>query len=705
LILLASAPRGAALEPDYLEAVRHPVQQKVLRDNSLAKPPDLRRFGWTLDADGVYRSVSVPAGTARRAASAEQLAAALARWQSANGTAILNRADTVLPPTPDAAVLAEHERRRARAATALHDDGENLTPAQRFDAAFPANPAAIPPAAQDRMKTGLRLLGAQRLSEGAVDLSGNAKPSAWEGMSSGQIDKELMAMDVDSSLIEPRRAELIRLVSSGGGWQRGKAIMLLGSLHDEALLPVLLPALMRETDSNREHAAEALASIVANFKARQGGWSAFVEKAPPVLNVMFKSVTDWNYDGNVRVPLQTSFDLLNLMEPSDKKRFLAGFNDSRVLLMMMSLGDTTRIGREEGIHSDTAALMYARYKELSSQGGAGLGTFLTDPAMSQDTRAILLDRLNRYKFIGPELERDESLRRVLPALLFGPGSRVPASTVFSVSVLASGLPKAEFAKNSMAFIRGAPAKDTRAALAFFVLHPQMLTPDQRRELDAHLDGLDAHMREAMAQYRGTPSVYSYWPKTGPIDAALLMTQEGHAQLFMKTLTSRGYQAERGPGGAVRFRRGQVRISVYQFASNSDGWALDRPALGRAVSERLRDSKYQVVVYRGHVGDYGRNPMSESEKAKGKVFIDLGCDSNAESWIVMQHCDDCAFFGTNQTAEGVVNNAFLPEALEGLGARESFAAMERRFRAKVPKLVHRFTGSWSAAHLWEAAAQR
>ena len=93
LALAVSA--SAQPESDYPAAVRHPAQQRVLREKNLAKPPNLKAFGWTLDADGVYRAVAVPAGapagTPRLTATAAQLAAALARWQASNGTSILSR--------------------------------------------------------------------------------------------------------------------------------------------------------------------------------------------------------------------------------------------------------------------------------------------------------------------------------------------------------------------------------------------------------------------------------------------------------------------------------------------------------------------------------------------------------------------------------------------------------------------------------------
>jgi hypothetical protein len=527
-------------------------------------------------------------------------------------------------------------------------------------------------------------------------------------MTDSQIDGQLITLrQGGDEAIRERRAELIRLVNGGKGDQRGFAIQLLGRLHDESLLPILLPAIMREKDHhNRRMAAEALASLATSFKAKEGGWDAFLDKAPPVLNVMLKASADWSFNTATLNSLYTVTDLLNLMEPAGKKRFLAGFGDPRVMLMLLSLGDTTRINREAGVHSDSAALIYARFKELSAAGGPGLGAFLADGSVSAETRATVLDRLNRYKLIGPELERDEAFRRGLPAMLFAPDSKVIANTVFSVSVLAARMPKAEFAKHSMAYIRAAPARDARAALAFFLLHPQMLSAEQRAELNGRIDGLDAHMRDAMDEYRRTPSVYGHWPKTGPIDAALLMTQEGHAQLFMKTLASLGYKPEPAKGGATRYVRGQVRLSVYRFASDKEGWAEDRDAVGRAVAERLRDPKFQVVVYRGHVGDYGKSPLgSDGTEARGKVFIDLSCDSDSQSAGVMERCQDCAFFGTNQTAEGAINNAFLPEALAGLSSRESFADMNRRFQAKLPKLFHRFTGSWSAARVWEAASGR
>ena len=56
----------------------------------------------------------------------------------------------------------------------------------------------------------------------------------------------------------------------------------------------------RETDyNNRKVVADALGAIVAGYKAKEGGWSEFLDRAPPILNVMMKASPDWNYDSAV----------------------------------------------------------------------------------------------------------------------------------------------------------------------------------------------------------------------------------------------------------------------------------------------------------------------------------------------------------------------------------------------------------------------
>ena len=712
LLALAVCAPAFAADGDGLAVVKNAGQQRVLREKGFDKPPSLRAYGLTLDADGVYRAATVPAGsppgTPRRTIGAEQLSTILARWQSANGTAVLAAPPAdgpVAPRAQDAAAVVAHGERRAAVERTMNDGADSLTVPQRFDDAF-GRPAWTPPVHQrEPLRRGLLRVGYERLSTGEVPLE-SARPTSWDKLSSREIDDELFHLrGAGDDAVRAKKAELVRLLTTGTGEQRGHALRLLGGLRDESLLPVLLPALMREKDhTNRRAAAEALAGLAVSFKAKEGGWDAFLDKAPPILNVMMKSAPDWKYGSSTLASLYAVTDLLNLMEPADKKKFLGGFGDPRVMLMILSLGNTERIGRTAGVHSDTAALVYARYKELSD-GAPALGAFMADPSVDAETRASLLDRLNRYKLIGPELKRDEAFRRGLPALLFAPGSKVLPNTVFSVAVAASTDPNAEFAHNSMAYLQSLPARDARAALSFFLLNPQMLDARQRADVNSRIDSLDPRMREELDEYRRKPSVYGYWPRTGPIEAALLMTQEGHARLFMKTLTDRGYKAERGSGGATRFTRGNVRLSLYQFASDKEGWAVDSDAVARGIAERLRDPKFQVVVYRGHVGDYGKSPLSSGDSARGKVFIDLSCDSDSQSGEVMSACEDCAFFGTNQTAEGAINNAFLPEALDGLASRESFADMNKRFQAKMPRLFHRFTGSWSAARLWERAAAR
>jgi hypothetical protein len=722
LAAACSSARAADEHDALAAAVRRPDQLSVLRERGLTRPPKLNSYGLKLDADGVYRAgerpEGSPPGTPRKTPTTAQFSAVLARWLSSHPADAGPAA--AAPPTPDAAVVAAHAQNRDRAAA--------LGAGSRFDASFSPDAPALPAARREALRRGLLRFGAERLADGALLGPGGVPetgiPSAWSGLNHSQIDDALTALDRGGDgAIAGRRGELIRLLAAGDGEERGRALRLLGRLHDETLLPVLLPALRRETGfNNRKLAAEALAAIVAGFKAKEGGWDAFLDKAPPVLNVMFKAAPDWNYGTLLLNALYADLDLLNLMEPADEKRFLAGFGDPRVLLMMMSLGETGRIQRDAGVHSDSAALIYARYRELTAAGAPGLGAFLEDPAVSPSTRAQLLDRLNRYRLIGPELERDETLRRDLPKLLFGRGSQTYAQTVFSIAVLAAGMKKADFAKHSMDFIRGSSEADARSAIAFFLLHPQMLSAAQRRELEDRADGLDERVRESLAGYRAVPPVYSHWPKNKILEAALVMTeQDNHVALFLRKLRSLGYASSTGHGGVARFTRrdarGEVRLSLFLFAANNTaklerdrGWALDRPAVQAAVVAALGDPKYQVVAYRGHVGDYGTVPSDAGRPFVGKVFIDLACDSESKSSGalssgVMERCADCAFFGTNQTAEGVVNNIFLPEALAALAARESFADMNRRFQARMPRLFSRFTGSWSPARLWEAASNR
>ena len=703
-----SAPAADAPADALSAAVRDAGQLRVLRAHGLSAPPNLLAFGLTLDADGVYRAArppeGAPPGTPRRTATPGQLAAALARVMLAPRAAA----------PPAASPLARHADLARAADRRLSDTAAALSAPARFDAGFAPSPSGLPPARAEALRRSLLRHGYERLADGA-GLSGAGAPpeagapSAWSGLDRGQVSDRLIELGHGSDAgIAARKGELVRLAVSGGGEERIRALQLLGRLRDDSLLPVLLPALKNAKGfEDRRGAADALGALAAGYKAREGGWSSFVERAPPILNVMLKASPDWNFRSETLRGMFMGLDLINLMEPADQKRFLAGFDDPRVLLMMLSLGDTRRIERDAGVHSGSAALIYARYRELAGAGATGLGAFLADPAVSPATRALLLDRLNRYRLIGPELERDETFRRELPRLLFERRSRVWSTTVFSIGVLAAGLPKAEFARHAADYIRSATAEDARAAVAFFLLHPQMLSPEQRREVESRAGGLDAEVRAALAAHRAAPPMYERWPKGAPLEAALVFTQAGHAQAFFKTLAGLGYRAARGPGGTTIFTRREagreVRLTAAVFPSDKEGWAQDRAAVGRAVLERLRDPRWQVVVYRGHVGDYGK--LSPDPAIFAKAFIDLSCDSDAEAAGVLGQCRDCAFFGTNQTSEGSVNNAFLPQVLSALAARESFAGMSRRFERSMPRLFSRYTGTWSPALLWEAASER
>ena len=720
-VLTAGSVMAADEAPDALAAaVRDAGQLKVLRVHELKAPPNLLNYGLTLDADGVYRAAAPPPnsppGTPRRTATPGQLAAVLARWTLTPSAATLAARSPAPPPGAAEAALAAHREVGRATDRRLNDAAGSLATPDGFDSRWGALNAAgaRPSGNSEPLRRGLLRLGAERLADGALLPRPGQPPeaanaSAWAGLSAGEIGDKMFDLrngGTDAE-IAARKNELIRVVLSGDGESRGRALELLGRLHDESLLPILLPALRREKGyQNRRRAADALGAIVAGYKAKSGGWSEFLDKAPPILNVMMKTSPNWNFGTEMLRPLYMGLDLINLMEPADEKRFLAGFDDPRVLLMMLSLGDTSRIEHDAGVHSDSAALIYARYRELVAAGAPGLGAFLSDDAVAGETRATLLDRLNRYRFVGPELETDETFRRELPKILFGKGSHVYPNTVFSISVLAAGMPKAEFVRHSMDFIRSASAADARSAVAFFLLHPQMLTAAQRAELEKRGDGLDDALRASLAAHRARPPVYDGWPKSG-VNAALVFTQAGHADNFFRALTKLGYRLERGPKGQSTYvhrdARGEIRLTALVTPSDKEGWALDRVGVGRAIVERMADPKYQVVIYRGHVGDYG-SPVGD-ETFAGKVFVDLSCDSDTQSDKILGACKNCAFFGTNSTAEGSVNNAFLPQVLSALAARESFAQMSARFERSMPRLFHRFTGTWSPALLWAAATDR
>jgi len=709
---VACAAFAADEAPDALAAaVRDAGQLKVLRLHNVTSPPNLRAFGLTLDGDGVYRAVApppnTPPGTPRRTATPSQLAAAMAQWTMSPRAVLPAR--RAPPPAAERAALERQREVGRQTARRLDAGAAGLATPNSFDARWGA--MARPAGNSEPIRRSLLRVGAERLADGVMLPDKNAPPdtapSAWKGLTRDQIEVRLIALTGDDAGIAARRAELIRLVVSGDSRQRERATELLGRLHDPALLPILLPALRRERDyHSRQVVSDALGAIVSGYKANNAGWSEFLDRAPPILNVMMKVSPDWSMNASMLKGMFMGLDLINLMSPADEKKFLAGFDDPRCLLTMLSMGDTSRIEHDAGVHSDSAALIYARYKELTAAGQPGLGAFLADPAVNSETKSTLLDRLTRYRFIGPELERDEQFRHVLPKVLFAKGSQVRSQTVFSVAVLAAGIPKADFAKNSMDFIRSSSAADARSAVAFFLLHPQMLTAAQRSELETRRDGLDDDLRRSLAAHRARPPVYDTWPKSG-LEAALVFTQAGHADNFFRTLTRLGYSRARTRDGNQLFTRGgpggTIRITATVFPSDEEGWAEDRAAVGKAIVARMSDPKYQVVIYRGHVGDYGA-PVRD-EQFKSKVFIDLACDSEDTSDRILASCHNCAFFGTNQTAEGAINNQFLPQALSALAARESYAQMSARFEKSMPKLFSRFTGTWSPALLWEAASNR
>lgn len=503
------------------------------------------------------------------------------------------------------------------------------------------------------------------------------------------------------------RDELRKLSGFAAVKTRTNAVLLLGRLGDEKLAPFFLEKLEDESRSVRTAAAWSLDSIMAAHRNDpKAGWDAYIQKAPKILTPIAVGKDQISRGSGSRQVIAGNVNHFTLMEDRQKVEFLKNFDDPLALLVFMAVTDDRDISQQRGLHTDGARLVMNRIKELS--GAKPISALLSDPRLTPLSRAKALAKLNRYNLLEYELKLDSGLVKILPEILFSTDAReayllTPAET-FSIAGLAWKIRGKEFTQNFLDSLTTMDDKKQHAALLFLMVNAQHLSPGQKKaaqELARRKISKEV-LKEVNARAR--VPFYGAWPKD-KLNVAVVMTQADHAREFVAALEKNDYRKvseTRSKTALIELVKNkedrEIRIRLEVFFSKND-WVQDRDIVTKTLKGYYDQPGYQVVVYRGHAGDYLVNEIQGTE-TQNKVFVDLSCNSSYSSSHAIENCRDCAYFGTSTTATGVTNTVFLQEAMEALSRKMSYEKMQARFDRSLRHTSYRFTGSWSKTDFWE-----
>jgi hypothetical protein len=145
----------------------------------------------------------------------------------------------------------------------------------------------------------------------------------------------------------------------------------------------------------------------------------------------------------------------------------------------------------------------------------------------------------------------------------------------------------------------------------------------------------------------------------------------------------------------------LKIRVVATDEKHDWWSPDHDGTTGGLADAMRDPEAQVVMFRGHAGDYAFEPISRV-RASGKLFIDLSCYSDFRSQSSIRHCEGCSYFGTTGTTNGPNNDAVMSVLIDDLPRRLPAEKLLERFKQAVPAGKYYMTGTGSAAAEWERA---
>jgi hypothetical protein len=558
----------------------------------------------------------------------------------------------------------------------------------------------------------------------------------------------------DASLLH-YRTEIQAMLKSSNNILRANAIYLLGRIQRHelgarferkapigglSLTPTLLAALEDPNFQVRENASMALGAIIGAYhvygrrehRRRDGrldrmdvfgrlfpgakskkGWDAFVKHAPPLIEALAKSRMRWD-NGSTRWTVSTFVSYLHLMPESQRNAFVARLKDPDALVGILAGSGDHEVRELRGIHTVEGKMLFSRLEE--TLGGKPLSEFLKGGGVPPAEMTNLFARMTRFGILETSLEKDPKLFEVYAGVLsarrldIGDRGKGRAMNVSDFNLAMNDLWRHDAVRMGR-FVRErfrTGSGDEKKRLAAYVLfNSERFKPAFVAEARAALPPASAARVAELSRAERTPSYYSKWPEKS-LRVGVVFPQEGWADRFMKHLRKNGYKRgrPRSVDGATEFpltatiggRKVEIRLRV--LPSRLGGWAKDRSKVNEHLARFYADPDTQVVMYRGHIGDYTPGSVA-AEKAKNKVFVDLGCGSKINEGVVA-NCSDCDYFGTTQVALGSINNTFSRSLISMLAKRRSYGDMSRLLRGAMPKSFHRYTGPYSKDAAYERA---
>ena len=448
-------------------------------------------------------------------------------------------------------------------------------------------------------------------------------------------------------------------------------------------------------------------------------WDRYLSEAPGLFANVVRSAPGGALDGEARAALRKGLNALNRMSEAEVGRFVAGLDDPRAILLLMSSDDPADVAETRGLHSGTAKKFYERFQRAGKDFDlAGLLSGTGDSPLDAQARADILRRLVRFELVDKEFARDPRLLAATPALLFGPESKVAQTTLFTMADKARRTSPA-FVDKTLDLAASLPVPHNRPALYYLALLEGLSDAQKSR-----LDGLLAKDPDARARLTSggdevrVPALYEHW--SGNLNVGVVMVRQGsHPEEFVASLgkdwmgprgvaLGRGRLKEGVPHTFIRKDR-KVRVTFYLHdAKDEHGWAKDRGAVTAMLNEWLRSSSFDVVAYRGHIGDYAPGLLSAADQVKPyvhKAFLDLSCDSNQRMDHILARCQECLFFGTTTTARGRFNTPFFLKTVDLLSQRADFSRISSGLDEALGADAPRYTGNHTMGSRWCALSAR
>ena len=504
----------------------------------------------------------------------------------------------------------------------------------------------------------------------------------------------------NSQKIASGQQELVQMSDSKDPQVRAKAVASLGAKRDEDLAPLFIRKMNDSQPEVRDAAAKAIGGFLALYKkeTQEDDWRTYMKASPPLLGALALSPDHADLGRATYKVLYENISYGNRISDPEVTRMVRGMDDPRVLMIMMGVNDVSLVSQWTGMHTTDAVAYYTRIKTLT---GGRVSRMFTDPAIKTMTKVIVLARLVNFRQMEDALRSDSGMNRLLPDLLFEPeGLRnnwIRSNEIWTIDDIARRVYGAGFYKSIIDRLPALTEGGRKAALAFLNAHPTRLSAAQRAAVASST---------AVQAQRGT-TVYSTWPKSR-LDVSLFMTKSlRYVDSMLNSLDKAGYRIKSDQNLKTRkvelVRPGEVEIRLHMeiFDSNeeNDWWALDHQALTDGIARAMKDPKQQVVIFRGHAGDYDSFQIGRVQ-SRDKIFADLSCYSDFRSEIAIRSCTNCDYFGTVGTSNGWNNDFLLPKLLSDLADQEEPEAMLEGYKRLLPAGEYYLSGSATQGGRWK-----